>query len=108
LELKRGETLGIAGESGSGKTTLGKALLRLISSEGGISFEGERVDLLQPEPLRLLRRRMQIIFQDPFGSLNPRMTVEDIIGEGLEVHGMKDGGAREAIIRDTMRDVGLD
>src|SRR5208337_129157 len=93
LELKRGETLGIAGESGSGKTTLGKALLRLISSEGGISFEGERVDLLQPEPLRLLRRRMQIIFQDPFGSLNPRMTVEDIIGEGLEVHGMKDGGA---------------
>ena len=108
LELKRGETLGIAGESGSGKTTLGKALLRLTSSEGGISFEGERVDLLQPEPLRLLRRRMQIIFQDPFGSLNPRMTVEDIIGEGLEVHGMKDGGERESVIRYTMRDVGLD
>jgi microcin C transport system ATP-binding protein len=108
LELRRGETLGIAGESGSGKTTLGKALLRLTKSEGAILLEGARVDELAPEPLRLLRRKMQIIFQDPFGSLNPRMTVEDIIGEGLEVHGMTEGSERERIIRDTMRDVGLD
>jgi microcin C transport system ATP-binding protein len=108
LALRRGETLGIAGESGSGKTTLGKALLRLNASQGEILFEGERVDKLGPELLRLLRRRMQIIFQDPFGSLNPRMTVEDIIGEGLEVHGMTDPGEREAAIRGTMRDVGLD
>jgi microcin C transport system ATP-binding protein len=108
LELRKGETLGIAGESGSGKTTLGKALLRLTTSEGEILFEGGRVDRLAPEPLRLLRSRMQIIFQDPFGSLNPRMSVEDIIGEGLEVHGMTDRGERERVIRDTMRDVGLD
>ncbi|HTX72758.1 MAG TPA: dipeptide ABC transporter ATP-binding protein, partial [Rectinemataceae bacterium] len=108
LRLRRGETLGIAGESGSGKTTLGKALLRLTSSTGSISLEGERVDRLGPEALRLLRRRMQIVFQDPFGSLNPRMTVEDIIGEGLEAHGVADtAGRREAIV-DTMRDVGLD
>ena len=108
LELRRGETLGIAGESGSGKTTLGKALLRLNASEGRILLDGDRIEALAPEPLRLLRRKMQIIFQDPFGSLNPRMTVEDIIGEGLEVHGMSDRGKRERVIRDTMSDVGLD
>lgn len=108
LELRRGETLGIAGESGSGKTTLGKALLRLNTSEGQIFLDGDRIDVLAPEPLRLLRRKMQIIFQDPFGSLNPRMTVEDIIGEGLEVHGMSNRGERERVIRDTMSDVGLD
>jgi microcin C transport system ATP-binding protein len=108
LELRRGETLGVAGESGSGKTTLGKALLRLTSCQGSILLDGERVDALASEPLRLLRRRMQIIFQDPFGSLNPRMSVEDIIGEGLEVHGMSDPAERERTIVDTMRDVGLD
>ena len=108
LELRRGETLGIAGESGSGKTSLGKALLRLTSSEGEILLDGERVDALAAEPLRLLRRKMQIIFQDPFGSLNPRMTVEDIVAEGLEVYGMADRRERERVIVDTMRDVGLD
>jgi microcin C transport system ATP-binding protein len=108
IDLPRGETLGIAGESGSGKTTLGKALLRLNTSEGEILFEGEHVDRLAAEPLRLLRSKMQIIFQDPFGSLNPRMSVEDIIGEGLEVHGMSDREERIRVIADTMREVGLD
>ena len=108
LMLRRGETLGIAGESGSGKTTLGKALLRLTASEGSILLEGDRIDALKAEELRLCRRRMQIIFQDPFGSLNPRMTVEDIIAEGLETHGISDRAERERIVADTMRDVGLD
>jgi microcin C transport system ATP-binding protein len=108
LALGKGETLGIAGESGSGKTTLGKALLRLTASEGTIVLDGERIDTLGAEPLRLHRRSMQIIFQDPFGSLNPRMTVESIIGEGLEALGVRDPGERERAVVETMRDVGLD
>jgi len=108
VELRRGETLGIAGESGSGKTTLGKALLRLTASDGAILLENERIDALGAEKLRLRRRDMQIIFQDPFGSLNPRMTVEDIIGEGLEAHSMSDQAERERTIAETMGEVGLD
>jgi microcin C transport system ATP-binding protein len=108
ITLRRGETLGIAGESGSGKTTLGKALLRLTASEGEITLGGTRVDALDAKDLREKRREMQIIFQDPFGSLNPRMTIEDIIAEGLEAHGMKDREERERIVAGTMRDVGLD
>lgn len=86
IELRRGQSLGIVGESGSGKTTLGLALLRLIKSKGSIRFAGNRLDALGFASLRPFRKRMQFIFQDPFSSLNPRMTIEDIVGEGLRVH----------------------
>ncbi len=87
LRLKRGETLGIVGESGSGKTTLGMALLALQPiSAGTVSLDGERIDNAGREPLRRMRRRMQVVFQDPFASLSPRLTVGQIVGEGLELH----------------------
>jgi microcin C transport system ATP-binding protein len=108
LIVRRGQTLGVAGESGSGKTTLGRAILRLIRSEGGIQLEGTAVNGASEEDLRALRRRMQIIFQDPFGSLNPRMSVEQIIGEGLLVHDIGAPADRERLIVEAMRDVGLD
>jgi microcin C transport system ATP-binding protein len=108
FSIRKGQTLGIAGESGSGKTTLGRALLRLIKSEGEIYMEGAAVHSAGEEELRALRRSMQIIFQDPFGSLNPRMSAEQIIGEGLIVHGIGDPADRERLIADTMREVGLD
>jgi len=105
---RKGQTLGIAGESGSGKTTLGRAILRLIRSQGEIFMEGTAVHSAGEEELRALRRSMQIIFQDPFGSLNPRMSAEQIIGEGLIVHGIGNPVDREKMIVDTMREVGLD
>ena len=86
LSVRSGETLGVVGESGSGKTTLGMALLRLISSEGPITFASNRIDGLPSKDLRDRRADMQIVFQDPFGALSPRMSVADIIGEGLEIH----------------------
>jgi microcin C transport system ATP-binding protein len=86
IEVRRGETLGIVGESGSGKTTLGLALLRLISSDGPIVFMGNALQGLKFKEMRPFRRHMQIVFQDPYGSLSPRMSVADIIGEGLEIH----------------------
>ena len=86
LELRRGETLGIVGESGSGKTTLGLAVLRLQRARGAIEFDGTRLDALPERTLRPLRKRMQVVFQDPFSSLSPRRTIEQIIGEGLELH----------------------
>jgi microcin C transport system ATP-binding protein len=86
IEVRRGETLGIVGESGSGKTTLGLALLRLISSDGPIVFMGNELKGLKFKEMRPFRRDMQIVFQDPYGSLSPRMSVVDIIGEGLEIH----------------------
>ncbi|MFO7850196.1 MAG: ATP-binding cassette domain-containing protein, partial [Spirochaetia bacterium] len=102
------QTLGIVGESGSGKTTLGKALLRLEKSRGGIFFKNTALQDLNEKELRPLRRSMQIIFQDPYGSLNPRMSVEDIIGEGLEIHHLVDAEDREARIISAMEEVGLD
>jgi microcin C transport system ATP-binding protein len=108
FELLKGQTLGVAGESGSGKTTLGKAILRLVKSEGEISLDGEAIHLMKQEELRLLRGRVQIIFQDPFGSLSPRMSVEQIIGEGLLVHKVGDPQSRQRLIIETMREVGLD
>jgi microcin C transport system ATP-binding protein len=86
IEVRRGETLGIVGESGSGKTTLGLALLRLISSDGPIVFMGNELQGLKFKQMRPYRRHMQIVFQDPYGSLSPRMPVADIIAEGLEIH----------------------
>ena len=109
LSVRAGETLGVVGESGSGKTTLGLALLRLIRSEGRIVFMGRETQGLRSRDLRPLRRDMQIVFQDPFGSLSPRMSIAQIIGEGLDVHGLaKEGEDRRAVIAETLTEVGLD
>ena len=86
LQVRQGETLGIVGESGSGKSTLGRALVRLLDAEGKIVFNGQRLDGLSRNSLRPLRRNLGVVFQDPFGSLSPRMTVGEIVGEGLLVH----------------------
>src|SRR5690606_7952332 len=86
ISVPRGHTLGVVGESGSGKTTLGLALLRISRSEGHILFDGERIDIRNTKALRPLRRRMQIVFQDPFASLSPKMSVRGIVGEGLPIH----------------------
>ncbi len=109
LEVRQGQTIGIVGESGSGKTTLGLALLRLQDSTGRISFAGDDIHSLKRNNLRPLRRQMQIVFQDPFGSLSPRMSVAQIIGEGLSVHDIyPDPQQREQLIIDTLIEVGLD
>ncbi|MCV6546975.1 MAG: ABC transporter ATP-binding protein [Cohaesibacter sp.] len=86
LSIRKGETLGIVGESGSGKTTLGLALLRMISSDGPIVFQGEGIDDLDSKRMRVMRGDMQIVFQDPFGSLSPRMSIANIVAEGLSIH----------------------
>jgi len=109
LMLREGETLGVVGESGSGKTTLGRALLRLVSVTGEISFSGQRIDRLGKAALRPLRRDMQIVFQDPFGSLSPRMSVAEIVGEGLAVHRRDLSAAeRSKRIASALAEVGLD
>ncbi|MCK1713252.1 MULTISPECIES: ABC transporter ATP-binding protein [unclassified Bradyrhizobium] len=106
--VRKGETLGVVGESGSGKTTLGLALLRLISSNGPIVFLGKDIQGLRFEEMRPFRRDMQIVFQDPFGSLSPRMSVADIIAEGLSVHQPKlSREEREARVVKAIEDVGL-
>lgn len=109
VAIRKGETLGVVGESGSGKTTLGLAMIRLISSEGPIVFMGKPVDTLGFKEMRPQRSEMQIVFQDPFGSLSPRMSIADIIGEGLEVHqpGLS-AAAREEKVVAALNDVGLD
>ena len=107
--VREGQTLGVVGESGSGKTTLGLALLRLLSSEGAIRFEGQRVDGWPGKALRPLRKAMQIVFQDPFGSLSPRLSVGEIVEEGLLVHGLAgDRATRRARITQALEEVGLD
>ncbi|MFV0334329.1 MAG: ABC transporter ATP-binding protein [Tropicimonas sp.] len=108
LSVRAGETLGIVGESGSGKTTLALAIMRLIASQGPVVFMGQNVQGRPQRVLRDLRRHMQIVFQDPYGSLSPRMTVEQIIAEGLGVHGGARGEARRARVADIMAEVGLD
>jgi len=108
IEIRRGETLGVVGESGSGKTTLGLAVLRLISSQGPIVFMGKGLQQLRFKEMRPFRRDMQIVFQDPYGSLSPRMSVSDIIEEGLWVHHPKMPQAErtQRVIR-ALQDVGL-
>tara|TARA_R110002073_G_scaffold312819_1_gene484458 strand:- start:89 stop:1183 length:1095 start_codon:yes stop_codon:yes gene_type:complete len=108
LSVRAGETLGIVGESGSGKTTLALAIMRLISSEGGISFMGQDVRSWSTGQLRRLRKDMQIVFQDPFGSLSPRMTCMQIIAEGLSVHKVDPDRNPRELVHDVMIEVGLD
>jgi microcin C transport system ATP-binding protein len=109
IKLHQGETLGIVGESGSGKSTLGRAILRLISSEGSIVFMGNELQNLRFKEMLPYRRDMQIVFQDPYGSLSPRMSVAEIIKEGLKVHHPKmTDRERDQRVIQALNDVGLD
>ena len=108
LTVRRGETLGIVGESGSGKTTLAMAILRLMPSTGKIVVLGQDIQGWRSAQMRAVRRNMQVVFQDPYGSLSPRMTVEEIIAEGLGVHGVEPGRDRHQMVADIMAEVGLD
>ena len=108
IAVRAGETVGIVGESGSGKTTLALAIMRLIGSEGTITFRGQDLRAWSTRELRRLRSEMQIVFQDPYGSLSPRMTCEQIIAEGLGVHGSPDGRPHRDAVIEVMREVGLD
>jgi len=109
LTVREGQTVGVVGESGSGKTTLGLALLRLQAAQGRIRFEGREIQSLPAGAVRPLRRQMQVVFQDPFGALSPRMSIAQIVGEGLSVHGVGATAAeRAALIDEALREVGLD
>ena len=108
LNVRAGETLGIVGESGSGKTTLALAIMRLIASEGSIVYMGQDIRAWSVRELRRLRSEMQIVFQDPYGSLSPRMTVMQIIAEGLTIHNVGGGRSHRELVAEVMEEVGLD
>ncbi len=108
FDVGKGETLGLVGESGCGKTTVGRSLLRLIEpTAGNVYFDGTDLVALSPREMRSMRKRMQIIFQDPYSSLNPRMTVLDIVGEALAIHGIARGREREDQVKSLLERVGL-
>ncbi|HEY0386215.1 MAG TPA: dipeptide ABC transporter ATP-binding protein [Pyrinomonadaceae bacterium] len=109
FDILRGETLGLVGESGCGKSTVGRCILRLIEpTEGEIIFDEKSVRAMGKRELRELRREMQIIFQDPYASLNPRLTVRDIVGEPLLIHGLREKTERRAKVAELLKKVGLD
>ena len=107
FSIREGRSLGVVGESGSGKSTLGMALLRLISSEGKINFQKQELDRLNRLQMRPYRKKMQVVFQDPFGSLSPRMSVGDIIAEGLRLHADTSVEEQENLVVEVMQEVGL-
>jgi oligopeptide/dipeptide ABC transporter ATP-binding protein len=109
FSIAPGEVVGLVGESGSGKTTAGRSILRLTEpTSGSIHFDGQDITHIGPEELRVYRKRMQIIFQDPFASLNPRMTVGNIVGQALDIHGLAQGSAREDRVAALLRQVGME
>ena len=108
ISVRQGETLGVVGESGSGKTTLALAILRLLSSEGRISFVGNEIQGWNSTRIRPLRKDMQVVFQDPYGSLSPRMTIEQIVAEGLSVHDVAGNLNSYELVADILTEVGLD
>ena len=108
LTISRGRTLGVVGESGSGKTTLALALLRLVHSEGKIEFQGESIDSLSSRQLKDIRPRMQMVFQDPYGSLSPRLTITEIVAEGLQAHNIGTAHSREQDVIAMLEEVGVD
>ncbi|MFM8992519.1 MAG: ATP-binding cassette domain-containing protein [Alphaproteobacteria bacterium] len=106
--IARGEVVGLVGESGSGKSTIGRAVLRLLEpTAGSVRFDGVEVTTLGRGELRRLRRRMQIVFQDPYASLDPRRRVEDLVGDVLDIHGLARGAARRARVVELLEQVGL-
>ncbi len=108
VTVRRGHTVGVVGESGSGKTTLGLALLRLIKSDSSIQFEGKEIQGQTSKQIRPLRKEMQVVFQDPFGSLSPRMSIGQIVEEGLKIHKIGEPEERLTMINDVLEEVGLD